>query len=249
MYIMTHYYEKNIVEIKNEYTQFLLNILTPLIYEGIKKLYKKADEYEKQFEKAINDKTNINTENPGVFKIFQHFLLGIKNLNNCKIESEANRIKDASKCAEWFDNLVKSVIKSNIILLTYNASGKTCKIVEDRYHENIDINKFIHKCYIESARLFYDYPELMLSCHQNIDIKKNQRNAYELIRRAINDAIRQMLPMKLILEEYLSNDYVVTTEKKANMQNMVNEDITPVVDSKSCRLRLVRVNSVPTTMY
>jgi hypothetical protein len=36
---MTHYFEKNIVEIKNEYTDFLTNMMAPLIYEGIQSLY------------------------------------------------------------------------------------------------------------------------------------------------------------------------------------------------------------------
>ena len=43
---MTHYYEKNIVDIKQEYTSLLVDITTPLIYEGLKSIYCKAKQKE-----------------------------------------------------------------------------------------------------------------------------------------------------------------------------------------------------------
>ena len=36
---MPHFYERNIVEIKNEYTTFLVTMITPPIYEGMKSIY------------------------------------------------------------------------------------------------------------------------------------------------------------------------------------------------------------------
>ena len=33
---MSYFYERNITEIKNEYTTFLINIMTPFLYEGLK---------------------------------------------------------------------------------------------------------------------------------------------------------------------------------------------------------------------
>ena len=57
------------------------------------------------FEEAAKEDSNI--ENPGVLRIFQMFLKGIKNINNHNIEAESNRIKEKSKCSEWFDDLVR----------------------------------------------------------------------------------------------------------------------------------------------
>src|SRR5579862_2328684 len=151
---MTHFYEKNIVEIKNEYTSFLTNIITPLLYEGIHGLYRKSREVEKQFIEAAENHSNIKVL--GVLKIFQNFLKGIDDINNIQIEEEVNRIKEKSRCSEWFDDLIKAVIKSNIVLLTYNASGKKCKLVAEKIHDSIDTKIFIHKCYIECARLFFN---------------------------------------------------------------------------------------------
>ena len=202
---MSHYYEKNIVEIKNEYTEFLLNILAPLIHEGIKSIYDKAIKIEESFkQKEINDP---NFKNPGVFKIFQLCLRDIPNLNNAAIEAEVGRIKERSKCSDWFDLLLKSTIKSHVVLLTFNSKKKKSKIVEEKYHEKVDTNLFIHKCYIESSRIFFNYPELFWHLFSTIDIKRNQREIYDLIKTAIKEAIRKSLPIKLILDEYLQNDY------------------------------------------
>ena len=59
-----------------------------------------------------------------------------------------------------FDDLVKAVIKSNIVLLTFSTSNKQSDLVNNKYHETIDVNDFVHKCYIESARVIYNNPQL-----------------------------------------------------------------------------------------
>jgi hypothetical protein len=101
---MKHFYERNITDIKQEYTIFLTNILTPLLYEGIKKLYNQSLEFEKKFELAQTKDSNI--KNPGVLKLFQKFLKNLPNLNNHLIETETNRLRDTSKCADIFDDLI-----------------------------------------------------------------------------------------------------------------------------------------------
>lgn len=227
-----HFYERNIVEIKNEYTLFLTNIMTPLLYEGIKLIYNEAIVMEKKFVESI--KIDPNVKNPGVFKIFQIYLKDIPKLNNHSIEQEANRIINGTKCAEWFEDLVKAVVKSNIVLLTFNASEKKCKLINEKLHETIDIKTFIHKCYIECSRIFYNYPELFWHGFSTLDIKRNQREAHDLIKDAISEAIRKMLPIKLILEEYLSKDYIkddndisehVSEAKFTNMNSLIKRDL------------------------
>ena len=228
-----HYFEKNVVEIKNEYTNFLINIVTPLVYEGIKNIYDRSMQTEKKFKES--SMIDPSVQNPGVLKIFQIYLKDIQNLNNHMIQTEYERIKQSSKCSEWFDDLVKAVVKSNIILLTFNTSGKKCKLVNDKYHESIKIDMFIHKSYIECARIFYNYPEIFYHGYSSIDIKRNQREAYSLIKEGINEAIRKMLPIKLILEEYLKNDYIddnndvsafIPQSQYTNLRSLVKKDLS-----------------------
>ena len=235
---MTHFYERNIVEIKTLYTSFLINIITPLIYEGIKSVYNNALSVENKF--IEKGKTDPNIENPGILKIFQLCLKDIPTLNQYEIDNETSRIKEKSKCSEWFDDLIKAVVKSHIILLTYNASGKTCKTVKDKHHETIKTSDFIHKCYIECARIFYNYPEIFYHKYSTLDIKRNQREAQEMIKTSINEAIKKMLPIKLILQEYLSNDYLrdveenidnhMTESQYTNMGNLVKRDLNQNIE-------------------
>lgn len=204
---MEHYYEKNIVDIKSEYLTYLIDVLVPLIYEGIQSIYNHALEISVKFEEHVRTYPNIT--NPGIIKIFQSFLKDVPSLSSSAIETEVKRIKEFSRCSEWFDDLVKAVIKSYIVLLTYNSSGKTCKLVNEKYHEKVNVNEFIHKCYMECAIVFYNNPELFWNEHPSDTSQMCKKSAYKYIKQCIIDAIHKMLPIKLILQEYLSNDYIV----------------------------------------
>lgn len=212
---MTHFYERNIVDIKNEYTTYLTDILVPLIYEGIQSIYNHALETRNKLE--MTSKSN-SSKSPNVMKIFQTSLKGVPTLSASAIETEAKRIKEFSRCSEWFDDLVKAVIKSYIILLTYNASGKTCKLVGEKHHEKINVNEFIHKCYIECSIIFFNHPELFWTEHNKETMQTCKNIAYKLIRQSITDAIHKMLPIKLILQEYLNNDYIPKTQEEIAME-------------------------------
>lgn len=220
-----HYYERNIADIKAEYTEFLIYILSPLIFEGMRSLYDKAIEQEEKYIQMSKD--NVNVKNPGVFKIFQHFLKNIQTLNQNLIEAELIRIRDASKHADIFEKLIKAVIKSNIILLTYNASGKECKLVNEKLHEKVDCKIFIHKVYIESAKQFYNAPELFWHKLPPLEIKRNQRECINIINKSINIAIKESMPINDILTEYLKNDYIIETEENRvnRIKNMINNNV------------------------
>lgn len=229
---MPHFYERNIVEIKKEYTTFLVNILVPFVYEGMKSVYNYAYETHQTFlERSRHDPT---TRSPGVLKIFQTCLSELPALNNHSIEIETNRIREKSKCGEWFDDLIKAVVKSNIVLLTFSTAKNKSPLLEEKYHEKVETKDFVHKCYIESARVIYNNPELFWHEYPTLEIKRNQRETCKMIRGAILEAIRKMLPMKLILMEYLKNEYTKEESEVANrmpksqymnVQAMINRDL------------------------
>jgi len=220
-----HYYERNIVEIKTEYTNFLINIMAPLVYEGIKSMYDRAIEVEKETEQSVLQGT-VN-ENPGVLKIFQHFLKNIQTLNSQLIEAEYIRIRDSSKNADIFEKLVKATFKSYIVLLTYNASGKECRLINEKYHEKINIKDFIHKVYVESSKILFLNPELFWHQFPTIEQQKNKRESISIIKDAIKEALIKVLPLNDIITEYLKNDYIIETdEMKENKvrQILIEED-------------------------
>jgi len=211
---MPHFYERNIIEIRNEYQTFLTKILTPLIYEGLLSIYNDSKHYH-------DDLIEKSKKNPDIIvtstmKIFQLFLKNTPSWNKHIITEETNRIKEKCKCSEWFDDLIKAVIKSNIVLLTFNISGKESNLINRKLHETIRSDDFIHKCYIECAREIYNFPELFFDKFKSIEIKRNQRETFQIIKDSINEAIRKLLPMKLILTEFLNNEYTKIDQKIGN---------------------------------
>lgn len=222
--MVKHYYERNYVDIKDEYTNYLLSKLTPLIYEGFVSLYKKSLKDEDRVNQEI--KKNPTHQNPGAESIFREYLRDMKNLNSNMIRDETSQIRSASGIPELFDDLVKAVVKSHIVLLTYNASEKTSLLVMQKRHEQVDVEKFIHTCYMECAPVFYVMPQLLhqvkktrndndktrsekLRDHERYNqYLLNRKESLEKIRRGIKNAIRSVAPMKEILAEYLKNDYI-----------------------------------------
>lgn len=235
---MDHFYERNVSEIRNEYTTFLINLMNPFIYEGIRSVYQFALNAHAEF--LERGKHDAEVKSPGILKIFQLSLKEIPTLNNNSIEIEANRIKAGSKCADWFDDLVKAVIKSNIVLLIFANPKKRSEILKEEHHNRIEVKDFIHKCYIESARMIYNNPELFWHEFPPLEIKRNQREACDLIKQAIHEAIRKVLPIKLILKEYLQNNYVdddnditnrISDTQYMNVHSLIKRDLYGENDS------------------
>jgi len=177
-----------LVETKAEYTSQLINIVCPFIYDGIQSLYDEAL-------KVARDNEEL--------KIFQSFLKKIPTWNPLILESETTRILKDSECSDLLPNILNAVIKSNIMVLTNTPPEKkyTIKLPKD-----IDFKRFIHFSYIETAKMIYNNPYLFYHKYSLYDIKKNQRDAQENIKYSIHEAIRKLLPLQYILNEYLGEN-------------------------------------------
>jgi glutaredoxin len=220
---MSHYFEKTIVDAKDIYTDYLLNIISPLLYHGLKSVYDRATAEEKKY--AEGEKIDPSIKNPGVIVLFQYFLRELEIMNDEMIEQETGRFRDSSGCADIFDDLIKAVIKSHIIVLTFNASGKSCKVVKDKLHEKVEPKSFIHKCYLECSRIFFDHPRLFFHEFPINERKDNERIIYQLVKVGIKNGIKRCLPMKAILEEYLKHDYLESTDDDPNVEYMKVKDL------------------------
>lgn len=211
-----HYYERIIVDVKHEYTTFLTNILVPLIYEGLKSIYAEAEQAHNTLVEM--SKVQPNVEILGVLKIFQTFLAKVPQYSQATIQNEVTRIKIGSKCAEWFDDLVHAVMKSYMLVLTFKANNKS-QLVDSKAYNNISVEHFIHQCYIEVARSIYNNAELFWPDLPAIELRRNQRMILEIIEKSIHEAIRKILPMRAILQEFLKNNYV---EEQINANEIRN---------------------------
>jgi hypothetical protein len=203
-----------LVETKKEYTMHLINALTPLIYEGISSIYDDA-------------KTNSPNEE---LKLFQSLLRKIPTWNDHLIEQETNRIVKQSSKGDIIEDLIKAVIKSNIMILTNTPPDKKDNI---KIKHDITTAKFIHNSYIEVARNIFQNPYLFYHKYNSFELKKNQRESNEIIKKSIEQSIRKLLPMNIILQNYLGSSFEgqsddfhnsIPETDYNNLKHMLNKD-------------------------
>jgi len=210
-----------LVETKQEYTTQLINILTPLIFEGLTSIYSEV--------LSISIPENI-------LKNFQCFLQRIPKWNNDMIKRETSRIMNSTKSFSWLEDLIKATLKANIVVLTYNPSFKNQVKVDPSLYQNIKIDDFVHKVYIECARELWNNPYLFYHLYQPIELKRNQRDTIILIKDCIKEAIRKLLPVKHILHIYLGEeiepyeqnnnfDETISEAEKNNLGRMIKKDL------------------------
>lgn len=210
-----------LVETKQEYTTQLVNVLTPLIYEGLQSIYRES---------------KVNSTPDNILKNFQLFLKRVPLWNNELINQETERIMNNSKSFSWLEDLIKATLKANIIVLTYNPSLKQQNKVDPSMYQNIKINDFIHKIYIECARELWNNPYLLYHDFPPIELKRNQRDTILLIKDCIKEAIRKLLPVKYILQIYLGEDIEndipdnkfenqISEIEGKNLNKLINKDL------------------------
>lgn len=187
------------LEIKNEYTEHLVDTITPYIYEGLTSIYNEAVKFAKE--------TNYEDK---ILQIFQRLLKTIDTWNQMKISEETNRIKQLSNTSEYLDDLVKAVIKSNIILLAY--SNSISNIIGQTFYNSLTTSTFIHRCYTECGKDAHNNPYLFFHDVDPMDYKRNQIIVRQQIEAGIVKAIRKILPISMILKEYLLNSINIIQE-------------------------------------
>jgi len=217
------------IETKSEYTIQLVNVLTPLIYEGLQSIYTEAL-------KTSDDSNNL-------LKVFQTFLNLVPKWNPETIKQETDRIMNNSKSYSWLPDLVKATIKANIIVLTYNSTKNK---VDPKYYRDVKIEDFIHRVYIECAKELWNNPYLMYNQYPPIELKRNQRDTLNLIKEAIREGVRKSLPIKEILDVYLeeplqanveANEYdkLLSEGEQNNIKKLIQKGLADdhkTVDSK-----------------
>jgi hypothetical protein len=178
-----------LIETKKEYTIHLINELTPLMYEGIQSIYQDA-----------RDNSNENEE----LKQVQRLLRKIQSWNEHLIEQETNRIIKNSSKSDIIEDLINAVIKSNIMILTNTPPEKKDNL---QIKHDITTRKFIHNSYIEIARNIFQNPYLFYHKLNAFELKKNQRECHDCIKKSIEQSIRKLLPMNIILQNYLGKTF------------------------------------------
>ena len=211
-----------LVETKNEYTTHLINILTPLIFEGLQSIYKESLELA-----GPND----------ILKLFQSCLKRIPKWNQSIIEKETSRIINSSHSYGWLNDLIKATLKANLVVLMYNPTCKTQVKITPSFYQDIKTSDFIHKVYIECARELWNNPYLLYHDYSPIEIKRNQRDCLNIIKDCIKEALRKLLPVKHILQIYLGEEMelnaindqfekVMSDVEERNLTKLIKKDLS-----------------------
>lgn len=205
-----------LVEVKNEFDNFLCGILTPHLYHGIKGMLKYSENVYNQIE--LKNKKGAKIANPGIIVIFKKTLNGISNLNNHEIEEEYLRIKNSSGCVDWFDNMVRAAFKSYVLFLTWDPKTANSKYSDNSIYDTIVIKDFIHKCYIISCNYFRDNPELFIN-------KNSKKEIFDILKMCVEMSIKKSIPYNQIIDEYLNIEFDkidnVNSKEIENIKSMV----------------------------
>ena len=211
-----------LAEAKKEYTNQLIQILQPRLYEGFKSMYDDTlDALGKEMEER-------NTQGSSVIKTYQKILKDIPNWNQIMINKEYERILQTSKC-DYLEDLIEAVFVTNIKILSSVQINSSAS-------QNLNVNvpsahHFIHKCYIECAKEIYKNP-YVFDNSKLITPKEKHTNLREVLNYAdnsINSAIRELLPIREILKQGLTKR--VYEEDVPVIQEDDEEDSTVVSET------------------
>lgn len=199
---------------RNEYTEQLQDILFEGIYQEIKSIW------------------NTCKLEQNVLKSFQLKLCQIPQWNQEIINGKCESI---IKSKDYLDKMIEAVFLSNVKILSVvklNDRKKTINVnVPDTKH-------FIHRCYIESARGFYQDPYLVDDRENGSntlnEIQRNIKRSHRTIRESIEKTIRGMIPMEEILNKYLeasSDEEEVETFKEPESEPISYQE-TPQIEEE-----------------
>lgn len=191
-----------LTDTKKEYSRQLINILKPLLYSGIQRIYKEA-----------KDDCPTSDDKNSTLSTFQDYLSRVPQWSQSIIDDEYENIVNRSQC-DYLDNLITAVFLSYTRILTVINTGKTNKKIPLKIPKP---GHFIHKCYIDIAREFWKLPMIFDDQLPPYEKQKNMREAELIISESIEETIRKQLPVKHILLEYLGNDYDQESEENENI--------------------------------
>ena len=209
---MDDYNLSAISQAKHEYSMNLVNILTPLLIEGIKSIFKEA------WELCIN-----NEEKGKYLMTFQNFLTRVPKWNQAIINGETERIISQSGCS-YLEDLVTCVHISQLKILT------SIRVANKQKKVDIEVPKltdFIHNIYIKFARKLYSNVYLFELQIPSLQIQKNNRECEILCNECILNVVRDSMPIEKILRAYIDQ----TEEEEIINEKTIEKKIEPEIES------------------
>ena len=204
----------NLHESRNEWCSRLVSIFTPLVQEGIKSIFNEA------WNMCVK-----NNELDKYLMTFQNLLSRIPKWNNEIIEEERKRIIERSGC-NYLEDLITCVHIIQLKVLTCIRVGNKQKKIDI---STPDLDGFIHKVYIHTARKLYKNTYLY---DKNVNPLQNQKNCREIeniIQECIMMSIRESIPTEEIIRAYM--DESVEHEEEIIIEDVPIEEVKTTEDN------------------
>ena len=133
---------------------------------------------------------------------FQDYCSEVPRWNQDVIEKNINTILDTCRC-DYVEELMTAVFIAHTKVLTsvrVNTKQKKLQITLPK------LDHFLHRVFIECARMFWKAPFLFAENLSYIERQKNILQAESMCTEGLSGAIRSLLPVKNILRDYLEDD-------------------------------------------
>ncbi len=187
-----------LVEAKKEYIHQLSTIMTPLMTDTFQEIYKEAKKISK---------------GKKILLTYQKLLKEVVNWNNHMVKQNSEKISNS--CA-WFNDLLAAVFVSYVkIFSSVRLNVGTKKISIKLPTDEV----FIHGCYINSAKDIYKDPYIF---HDEMTDYEREEKLFTRFTLSIENTIKEMVPVKEILNAYISQDR--TSSHDLDVSSEIGED-------------------------
>lgn len=226
---MDDYSMASLQESRNEWCARLVHILTPLIIQGFRSIFKEA-----------NKLCVENEEGDKYLMTFQNFLSRVPKWNASIVETETKRIVDNSKCG-YLEDLITCVHIIQLKSLTCMRVGNSHKKVDLNIPQ---LNEFVHKVYINVARKLYTNVYLFEQNIMPLNIQRNNRELELITKECILGTIRDNIPVEEILKVYMdeSVEEDVQVEEK---EEIISEEPVEEEDASANEVEAVPSKAEP----
>lgn len=191
----------NLRESKNEWCCYLVDIMTPLMAQGVRSIFQTA--YKMCLEKNEVSKYLMT---------FQNLLSQVAKWNANTIEEERKRIVENSGCS-YIEELIVCVHIIHLKVMTHIRVGNKQKKVDISLPK---LDDFVHKCYIHIARRVYKNVYLFEMGIDSLTQQKYNRELELLVQESVLATVRDSIPKEQIIRAFM--DETVETEEEVILE-------------------------------
>lgn len=204
---MDDFVRTNLNEARNEWCSRLVNIMCPLVMEGIRSIFAES------WKMSIDNK-----EAEKYLMTFQNFLCRIPKWNQTTIEDERKRIIDKSGC-NYLEDLITCVHIIQLKILTCVRVGHRQKKIDISIPK---LDDFVHKVYINTASKVYRNAYIFDKYASALQQQRHAREFEIIVEECILKTIRESIPTEAIVRAYL--DESEEFEEEVIVENVPTED-------------------------